>query len=337
MFLSCVIVAKNEERNIARCIESLLKHTEGVKGREILLVDSCSTDGTVEIAKQYPISIVQLGRDWQHSPSAGRFTGVNNVTGKYVLIIDGDMELRDGWIGPALKFMEEHPNTGSVVGKHLDVVLQKGNTYAAPQADIMTQGRTTAEEVDYVWGCSIFRREALLKVGNFHPYLRAEEEAEVSYRLKRQGFALYFFPGDAVYHYCISPTTNVVIQETIRRIKGNLWAGMGDMLSWSLRKGYYSIIWKRFRVYFGFQFFLLIILMGAICSLILKKYFLSVLFVSLFPSFIFFMCLKKKSVYRGLLSVVNIGIISINLVVGLFRKVKDISNYPTDVTWIKRV
>ena len=77
--------------------------------------------------------------------------------------------------------------------------------------------------------------------------------------------------------------------------------------------------------------------MGAICSLILKKYFLSVLFVSLFPSFIFFMCLKKKSVYRGLLSVVNIGIISINLVVGLFRKVKDISNYPTDVTWIKRV
>ena len=90
VFLSVIIVTKNEERNISRCIKSVLSYTRNIEYVEIILVDSCSTDSTVEIAKQYPIDIIQLGKDWPHSPSAGRFTGVNNTSGKYVLIIDGD-------------------------------------------------------------------------------------------------------------------------------------------------------------------------------------------------------------------------------------------------------
>ena len=116
MLLSVVVVAKNEEKNIARCIESVLNCTEYIKNKEVLLVDSYSSDKTVEIAKQYHINIIQLGKDWPHSPSAGRFTGVNNVIGKYILIIDGDMELQKGWVEYALKYLEENSKVAAVVG-----------------------------------------------------------------------------------------------------------------------------------------------------------------------------------------------------------------------------
>lgn len=49
MQISAVIITFNEEDNIASCIESIEEVCE-----EIIIVDSLSTDKTVEIAKQYP-------------------------------------------------------------------------------------------------------------------------------------------------------------------------------------------------------------------------------------------------------------------------------------------
>ena len=46
MQVSAVIITYNEEENIARCIDSI----EGVV-KEIIVVDSFSTDNTVQIAK----------------------------------------------------------------------------------------------------------------------------------------------------------------------------------------------------------------------------------------------------------------------------------------------
>ena len=59
MKVSIVIKALNEEESIERCIKSALKSIKGISG-EIILVDSISTDKTIEISKKYPIRILQL-------------------------------------------------------------------------------------------------------------------------------------------------------------------------------------------------------------------------------------------------------------------------------------
>ena len=121
MLLSVVIVARNEEENIERCIKSILRETKGISKVEVLMVDSASTDQTVEIAKNYSINIIQLKSDWPLSPSAGRFSGVNNTTGKYVLIIDGDMELLAGWVNKALEFLDGNSKCAAVMGKSYNI------------------------------------------------------------------------------------------------------------------------------------------------------------------------------------------------------------------------
>jgi hypothetical protein len=174
----------------------------------------------------------------------------------------------------------------------------------------------------------------LLKVGNFQPYLRAEEEAEISYRLTKRGYELFFLPYPSIYHYCIPRHT---IQETIRRFRENLWLGMGDMMDWSIKNKYYPIIWKRFKVYICFLSLMFVSISGSIFSAVLNKSILSIAFGLTPLIFILFMCIKKKSLYQGIVSVLNISIISLNIAAGLFRKVNDISDYPQDVIWIKRV
>lgn len=331
MQLSVVIIARNEESNIARCIESVIKFTRSISGFEILLVDSASTDRTVEIASRYPINIISLKPEWPLSPAAGRFSGVNNVSGEYILLIDGDMELLSGWIEKALEFMKSHPGLGAVIGRHYEMWVSDHGPHRA-----LSRGTNLGDSARKVKSAScsaIFRREYLLNAGNFNPYLRAEEEAELSWRMMLKGYDIYFLPIDSVNHYSIPRNT---FAETLRRVRNNLWAGMGDMFGLCLRKGYIGAIWPRFRV----SFILTLALVSSIVLLCIGILFMNmslVVAVAVLP-FVFYlcMCIRKKSFVYGLVSVVNIIGITCGLWSGVFRRIPAVESYPRDVVFIKK-
>jgi len=79
--LSVIITTYNEEVNVAECIESALW------ADEILLVDSFSTDRTVEIAGEYPVKVLQ--REYFGS-AAQKNWSLDQVHHDWVLILDAD-------------------------------------------------------------------------------------------------------------------------------------------------------------------------------------------------------------------------------------------------------
>jgi len=115
--LSVVIISRNEERNIAGCIESVLKATEGIGACEIVLVDSASTDGTIEIAAKYPIRILQLDPSYPLSPAAGFYTGFLNTGGKYIQFQCGDSILDENWFKNALLILKKDEQVAGVAGR----------------------------------------------------------------------------------------------------------------------------------------------------------------------------------------------------------------------------
>ncbi|KXB08905.1 glycosyl transferase [candidate division MSBL1 archaeon SCGC-AAA382M17] len=84
---SLVIITYNEERNIARCIESV-----GDLADEVVVVDSFSTDKTEEICKQYNVKFLQ-------HPFEGHIQQKNYAITKakhsHVLSLDADEALSD--------------------------------------------------------------------------------------------------------------------------------------------------------------------------------------------------------------------------------------------------
>jgi glycosyltransferase involved in cell wall biosynthesis len=83
--LSVVIITKNEERNIKRCLESVLSVAD-----EIVIVDSFSNDRTVEIATQFKAKIVQqefLGYIEQKN------FAIQQATYDFILSLDADEAL----------------------------------------------------------------------------------------------------------------------------------------------------------------------------------------------------------------------------------------------------
>ena len=82
--ISVVIIARNEEANLPRCLASV-KWAD-----EIVLVDSGSTDRTIEIAQQSGVTVIPI--EWQGF-GASKKEGVNRAAGPWILSIDADEEV----------------------------------------------------------------------------------------------------------------------------------------------------------------------------------------------------------------------------------------------------
>jgi len=84
--LSLCLITKNEERFLAQCLESV-----GDLAWQIVVLDTGSTDRTIEIAKSFGAEVYSL--PWQNDFSAARNAALEQVRGDWVLVLDADEEL----------------------------------------------------------------------------------------------------------------------------------------------------------------------------------------------------------------------------------------------------
>ncbi|MDA3885286.1 MAG: glycosyltransferase family 2 protein [Candidatus Delongbacteria bacterium] len=84
--LSVAIITKNEENNIARCLNSVSW------ADEIVVVDSGSTDKTVDICEKHSCKIITT--DWLGFAKTKQFA-VDNCSNDWVLVLDADEEITE--------------------------------------------------------------------------------------------------------------------------------------------------------------------------------------------------------------------------------------------------
>ena len=101
------ISAYNIENYVKRAIDSVLNQT--FKNYELLVIDDCSTDSTMEVIKQIvgqEAKILQTKKN-SGTAAASRNIAIENAKGEYLLFLDGDDEL---YSNETLKEIDEHIN-----------------------------------------------------------------------------------------------------------------------------------------------------------------------------------------------------------------------------------
>lgn len=196
--VSIIIKALNEAAHIARAIETALAGLEKVGG-EVVLADSGSSDGTIEIARGYPIRIVQLADRANACCGAGPQLGYQHATGRYICLIDGDMELDPQFLPAAVAALEADHRlagvSGSVEELNLENLEYQRRTRRQPRD--MKPGL-----VDRLNGGGLFRREAIEKAGYFSDRnLHGHEEFDLAVRLQAAGWRLERLPLRFVGHH----------------------------------------------------------------------------------------------------------------------------------------
>src|SRR6266567_2789769 len=89
MQLSVVVITFNEEANLGRTLASVQPLIADGKG-EIIVVDSGSTDRTVEIAKSFGAKV--FVEEWK-GYATQKNSAIDKATGEWILSLDADEEL----------------------------------------------------------------------------------------------------------------------------------------------------------------------------------------------------------------------------------------------------
>lgn len=99
--LTIVILTKNEEKNIGETIENAKQIT-----KNILILDSGSTDNTVPLAKEYRAKVIY--RAWDNDFAAQRNFALQHVETEWVLYLDADERLDKDLASAVLKAIQKN-------------------------------------------------------------------------------------------------------------------------------------------------------------------------------------------------------------------------------------
>ena len=114
--ISVIITTYNEEINIEDCIRSVLW------ADEILVVDSLSTDRTVELARRHPVKLLE--REYFGS-AAQKNWSMDRVQHDWVLILDADERLTEDLAKEVLQLLVEGPQFYGYFLRRRNIVLGK--------------------------------------------------------------------------------------------------------------------------------------------------------------------------------------------------------------------
>ena len=182
--LSVVIIGRNEGTRLTRCLQSVA----GVQGAgqvEVIYVDSASTDGSPENARNYQAQVVVLDGEGQ-TAARGRNAGWLRSLAEYVLFLDGDTVLNPEFPKAAIEIMKANARIAAVWGHRRELCPERSIYNRVLDLDwIYLPGFT-----EYFGGDVMMRRSALVETGGYDPGLIAGEEPELGRRLRARGYLI---------------------------------------------------------------------------------------------------------------------------------------------------
>ena len=107
--ISIIIVGTNEKHHVRKCLDSIRKSKTNYS-LETIVVDNASTDGTFEMVKdEYP-EVALRRNEKKIGYIHNNVMGTNNSKGRYVLLLNSDIEVMPGTIQYMVDFMERTPD-----------------------------------------------------------------------------------------------------------------------------------------------------------------------------------------------------------------------------------
>lgn len=328
VLLSVIIISRNIEKYIGKCIESVLDSSEHIENKEVILVDSASTDNTLEIARRYPIKIVRTDYSAPLSASAGRYIGFLYAKGRYLHFQDGDSILDKNWFKNSLPFIEKNPGIAGVTG----FITQEEYDNFVVKRWIKASERQKVGEIEYYEEDVLIRRSVLENVGAFNPWLRAMEEGELSYRMLNAGFKLYRLQCKMSHH--LGGENENLFTFLQRKVASSF--AVGKSLRYSLKNK--KIFWghvrdSKFIVLFSVAVAMMLI--SSIPAFMLGSFMLFHTSVVLVLITYLWVAIERRDTSASLSHIFTITLLWPFLISGFLRPPKKPSEYPTKAAIIK--
>ena len=209
---SVVVLSYDGLEHLELCLSSVCN--QSYTDREIILVDNGSTDGTEAwVNERFPEVRVARMRVNRGVP-AGLNLGISQARGKFIGILNNDIELDPEWLSESIRALNEHSDAGFTATRirlfdRRDCLDTAGDLYfragfPAKRGWLQSDGPKFDERVWVFGACAaaaVYRREIFDEIGEFdEDFYAVLEDLDLSFRAQLRGFKCLYVPTAIIYH-----------------------------------------------------------------------------------------------------------------------------------------
>lgn len=209
--VAVIIPTLNEEKFIARCLDSVIEQSYPFRDMDVMVVDGGSNDRTREIVEEYGRKYINIR--FIHNPgriqSIAFNIGVVNSDAPYIVRLDAHALYKPYYIEGCIKGLEGDSKRGNVGGQW-DIQPQNDSLWAITNA-ILNYSKFGIGGASYRIGAKAgdvdtvpfgsFPRTMIEKIGGMRDDLPRGEDNEFNSRIKRAGYSIYFDPAIECIYY----------------------------------------------------------------------------------------------------------------------------------------
>lgn len=253
--VSIVILNFNGRHFLQKFLPSVIKYSDGC---EIVVADNNSTDGSLDFLKaSFPqVKLITFSENYGFCGGYNR--ALEQLSSDVFILLNSDIEVTENWIDPILKLFEQDNKIAAVQPKLLDFNYKDKFEYAGGAGGFIDKygypfcrGRIfdtietdngqydDTREIFWASGACLFIRANLFKsFGGFDDNFFAHmEEIDLCWRLKQEGYKIYYSGESFVYHVGGGTLSYFNPRKTYYNFRNSLLTLFKNLPG-------YSLIWK---------------------------------------------------------------------------------------------
>jgi succinoglycan biosynthesis protein ExoA len=214
-FVTVVVPCRNEEKHIARCLDSILTNDYPEDRMEILVLDAMSEDRTREIVLAYAqrYERVRLVDNPQRHIPAAMNVGIRNASGDTIMKMDAHSTYQSTHIRLCVAYQEKYgaenvggvwkmvPGSDTAVAQA--IVLSMAHRFGSGNAKIKVGASQPTWSDSAAFGC--YKKELFSRIGLFDERLKGGSDMDMNIRIRAAGGRILLIP-EIVVNYGADPT-----------------------------------------------------------------------------------------------------------------------------------
>jgi GT2 family glycosyltransferase len=226
MDLSINICTYNNLEFLITCLKSIYRELQGIDF-EIIVVDNGSSDMTVEILKSNYPNVTLIENRVNKGVAQARNQSIKQSSGRFILLLDADIEFSTGNFRELLNCMDSIPRIGLLGVKQITsdnqpypaartfprlkhVILRRlaflnvlNTSHALKMHYLSLLEQSEPIEVDYVIGAfQLIRKDVLDILGLLDEKMfYGFEDADYCARMRKAGYKVIYYPLFTIKHY----------------------------------------------------------------------------------------------------------------------------------------
>jgi len=194
--VSIVVTCRNNAQTIGECLQALTDQDYPKDAYEILVIDACSTDGTVEIAKKYTSKVISLPLN-----AAAAYNYAMEIASYGILgFVDADAKVEQAWLRKLVPHLMD-PKVAGVSG-----AIETWNTQNPWARIIGYELKNRYSRIGKYTGRIatmnlLMKKGVIEEAGGWDEDLPSQYDTDLGFKVTSRGYRFAYEPEAKCYHF----------------------------------------------------------------------------------------------------------------------------------------